>query len=197
MKQEFLWKNWKGNGDYMKIYDYSNLLQAVRETNTNKIIAESNRIADKKNALSKLEMELKTSGLLDDWYDLKRLCREANVRIMPYGGWDEKKQGVLMDDFQYFEDNGMFMECMSSGSHWTDYFGFSYKDREFKWKICHITSSTLFNGFDNEVSELNTKIKLIELFMERYEEYRNIQLQRIYMKIGKITEETMVIKNDR
>lgn len=30
MKQEFLWKNWKGNGDYMKMYDYSNLLQAVR-----------------------------------------------------------------------------------------------------------------------------------------------------------------------
>ena len=66
----------------MKMYDYSNLLQAVRETNTNKIVAENNRIADKKNALSKLEMELKASGLLDDWYDLKRLCREADVRIM-------------------------------------------------------------------------------------------------------------------
>ena len=41
MNQEFLRKNWKGNGDYMKIYNYSNLLQAVRETNTNKIIAEN------------------------------------------------------------------------------------------------------------------------------------------------------------
>lgn len=167
------------------MYDYSNLLQAVRETNTNKIIAENNRIADKKNALSKLEMELKTSGLLDDWYDLKRLCREAGVRIMPYGRWDEEKCEPLMDDFEYFRDNGMFMKCMSSGSCWSDYFGFSYKDREFKWKICHTTSSTLFDGFNNELSEFNTKMKLIELFMERYEEYRNIQLKRIYMKIVK------------
>jgi len=181
----------------MKMYDYSNLLQAVRETNTNKIIAENNRIADKKNTLSKLEMELKASGLLDDWCDLKRLCREANVRIMPYGGWDEEKHGVLMNDSRYFADNGMFMKCMSSGSHWSDYFGFSYKDMELRWKICHTTASTFFNGFDNEIIELNTKIELIELFMERYEEYRNIQLQRIYMKIGKITEETMAIKSDR
>ena len=178
----------------MKIYDYSNLLQAVRETNTNKIIAENNRIADKKNTLSKLEMELKESGLLDDWYDLKRLCREANVRIMPYGGWDESQFGKLMEDYEYSQDNGTFSQCMSSGSHWCDMFGFSYKDREFRWKIWHTTNSTLFTEFENEDIEIGTKIKLIELFMERYEEYRSVQLQRIYTKMGQTMEETMAIK---
>ena len=116
---------------------------------------------------------------------------------MPYGGWDEEKQGVLMDDFEYFEDNGMFMKCMSSGSHWSDYFGFSYKDREFKWKsviLHHLHYSMVLMM---KPLNLIQKIKLIELFMERYEEYRNIQLQRIYMKIGKVTEETIAIKSDR
>lgn len=180
----------------MKVYDYSNLLYVVRETNANKIIAENNRIADKKNILSKMEMELKTSGLLDDWYDLKRLCKEAAVRIMPYGGWDEVKFGKLMEDYEYFCDNGMFSICMSSGSHWCDMFGFSYKNREFKWKITHSTSTASFDGFADELGEIVTKIKLIELFMERYEEYRNIQLQRIYMKIGKVAEEIIAIKRD-
>lgn len=180
----------------MKVYNYSNLLQVIRDINTNKTMAENDRITDKKNKLLKLEMELKTSGLLDDWYDLKKLCREANVRIMPYGGWDEEKQEPLINNYQYFADNGMFMKCMSSGSHWSDYFGFSYKDKDFKWKTCHTTSSVFFNGFNDEITELITKIKLIKLFMETYEEYRNIQLQRIYMKIGKVAEETIAIKRE-
>ena len=37
-------------------------------------------------------------------------------------------------------------------------------------------------------------IKLIELFMKRYEEYRSVQLQRVYTKMGQTMEETMAIK---
>lgn len=173
----------------MTVYDYSNLLKAVRNAKTDKAIAENERTVSKKNILVKLEAELKSSGLLDDWYDLKRLCRETEIRIMPYGGWDEIKYGALMEDYEYFRDNGMFSQCMSSGSHWCDMFGFSYKDREFKWRITHSTNSTLFNGFENEYTEIDTKIKLIQLFMKRYEEYRAIQLQRIYTKLGKTFEE--------
>lgn len=174
----------------MKIYDYSNLLTTVRETNVKKIMAENERVLTKRAALLQLELELKESCLLDDWYDLQKTCREADIRIMPYGGWDELKKGPLMDDYRYFEDNGMFMDCISSGSHWADYFGFTYKDREFKWQIYHSTSSSLFRGVEDENTELDVKLKLIRLFMERYEEYRNIQLNRIYAKIGKVMEET-------
>lgn len=180
----------------MKIYDYSNLLTAVRESNVKKIMAQNERVLTKRAALLQLELELKESGILDDWYDLQKTCREADIRIMPYGGWDELKKGPLMDDYRYFEDNGMFMDCISSGSHWVDYFGFSYKNREFRWKIIHQTSTIFFRGFADENSEIDAKIRLIWLFLKRYEEYRNIQLQRIYVKIGKITEETLQIKND-
>lgn len=147
----------------MMLYDYSNLLNAVREIKTNKAIAENERTTSKKNKLLKLENELKSSGILDDWYDLKKICREFDIRIMPYGGYDENKKGTLMEDCVYFMDNGTFAERMSSGSHWCDYFGFSYKDREFKWKIMHSTNSSLFNGFNNEDAEIDTKIRLIEL----------------------------------
>ena len=176
------------------LYNYNNLLEAVREIKTNKTIAENERAMNKKNKLLKMENELKSSGLLDDWYDLKRTCRELDIRLMPYGGYDESKRDELMEDYEYFQDNGMFSQIMSSGSHWCDKFGFSYKDREFKWKITHTTNSVLFNGFPNEDVEIDTKIRLIEIFMKRYEEYRNIQLQRIYAKMGHIVEETMEIK---
>lgn len=178
----------------MKIYDYRNLLKEVMEIKTNKIIAENERVLNKKEKLLKMENEIKASGILDDWYDLKRICRELDIRIMPYGGWDETKHGALMEDYNYFDDNGMFLVCMSSGSYWSDYFGFSYKDREFKWKFCHTTNTILFNEFKSEDKEIDTKIMLIELFMKRYEEYRDIQLQRIYAKMGETMEEIIEIK---
>lgn len=178
----------------MKMYDYNNLLIAVNDIKLNKAIAENERTMNKKNKLLKLEQELKSSGILDDWYDLKRICREFNVRIMPYGDWEENKRGALMDDHRYFADNGTFVKCMSSGSHWADYFGFSYKDREFKWIISHVTDTHLFNGFKDENIKIDAKIELIETFMKRYEEYRNIQLQRLYTKMGKTIEEIIKIK---
>ena len=86
----------------MMVYDYNILLKVIKEAKTNKIIAENERTANKKNKLIKLEQELELSGLLDDWDDLKRTCREMEIRIMPYGGWDEAKQGTLMEDYEYF-----------------------------------------------------------------------------------------------
>lgn len=178
----------------MMLYDYSNLLKTVREIKTNKTIAENERTMNKRNELLKMENELKSSGILDDWYDLKRICKEFEIRIMPYGEWYESKKEPLMKDYEYFRDNGSFAQCMSSGSHWSDYFGFSYKNREFEWKIWHSTNSYLFERFLNKNDEIDTKIKLIKIFMKRYEEYRDIQLERLYTKMGQVTEETMKIK---
>ena len=105
----------------MKIYDYSNLLTTVRETNMKKIMAENERVLTKRAALLQLELELKESCLLDDWYDLQKTCREADIRIMPYGGWDELKKGPLMDDYRYFEDNGIFRQPFFFYYHGRDY----------------------------------------------------------------------------
>ena len=57
----------------MKLYDYDNLLKTIREIKTSKIIAENERIMNKKNKLLRIENELKSSGILDDWYDLKKM----------------------------------------------------------------------------------------------------------------------------
>ena len=51
----------------MMVYDYSSLLKAVKKAKANKIIAENERTTSKKNMLVKMETELKSSGLLDDW----------------------------------------------------------------------------------------------------------------------------------
>ena len=180
----------------MMIYDYNNLLKAVREIKTSKIIAENERTASKKNKLAKLELDLKSSGLLDDWYDLKRTCKELGIRIMPYGGWDEEQQGPLMDDFEYFDDSGMFLERKGPSSDRHNMFGFSYKDMEFKWRTATLASPVSFHGYDNEDAEIDAKIRLIKLFMANYEEYRAIQLRRIYTKLGKEIEKIKKIKSE-
>ena len=51
--------------------------------------------------------------------------------------------------------------------------------------------------FSNEDSEIETKIKLIQLFLSNYEEYRSVQLDRIYKKMSKISEETKEIKDEQ
>ena len=54
----------------------------------------------------------------------------------------------------------------------------------------------MFNGFDSEDAEINVKINLIETFMKTYEEYRNIQLERLYTKMGNTIEDILKIKNE-
>ena len=65
----------------MMLYNYDNLLNAVREIKTNKTIAENERTMNKRNKLLRLENELKSSGILDDWYDLKRLAENLMYEL--------------------------------------------------------------------------------------------------------------------
>ena len=74
---------------------------------------------------------------------------------------------------------------------------FSYYDKEFEWNIWHSTDYVLFSKFSNEDSEIETKIKLIQLFLSHYEEYRSVQLDRINKKMSKISEETKEIKDEQ
>ena len=81
----------------MTIYDYSDLLKMIANINTDKIIAKNERTMNNKNRLAKMENKLLTCGILNDWYDLKKSCKRLNVRLAPYGNWDEETQGPLMD----------------------------------------------------------------------------------------------------
>ena len=151
----------------MTIYDYSDLLKMIANINTDKIIAKNERTMNNKNRLAKMENKLLTCGILNDWYDLKKSCKRLNVRLAPYGNWDEETQGPLMKDQngKYFMNNGTFSICMSSGSHWSDHFGFSYYDKEQK-KIV---------GFDidllDKISDyLGFEYKLYPLSMKQIEQ---------------------------
>ena len=75
---------------YMTIYDYSDLLKMIANINTDKIIAKNERTMNNKNRLAKMENKLLTCGILNDWYDLKKSCKRLNVRLAPYGNWDEE-----------------------------------------------------------------------------------------------------------
>ena len=74
----------------MTIYDYSDLLKMIANINTDKIIAKNERTMNNKNRLAKMENKLLTCGILNDWYDLKKSCKRLNVRLAPYGNWDEE-----------------------------------------------------------------------------------------------------------
>lgn len=74
----------------MTIYDYSDLLKMIANINTDKIIAKNERTMNNKNRLAKMENKLLTCGILNDWYDLKKSCKRLNVRLAPYGNWDER-----------------------------------------------------------------------------------------------------------
>lgn len=91
----------------MTIYDYSDLLKMIANINTDKIIAKNERTMNNKNRLAKMENKLLTCGILNDWYDLKKSCKRLNVRLAPYGNWDEETQGPLMKD-----QNGKYFMIM-------------------------------------------------------------------------------------
>lgn len=179
----------------MIIHDYSNLLNAIDSLHTEKELEKLRILHDKEMELKTLELKIENNNILKDWDQLKEACRKVEVRLCPYGNWDEAIQGMLMDNGSYFSDGGSFLDCMSSGSHWSDYYGFNGKNGKINWIIKHTTSTTLFKGFDDKQKEVNKKIQMLNLFLQLYEEYKAIQLQRIYAKMGKLTEEIFVLKS--
>lgn len=181
----------------MKIYNYNGLLEAIGEINTNKAKAENERLMSKKTKLLDLENQIESMGILDDWYDLKCACKKANVRIMPYGRYDEDKKGPLMNSCHYFQDNGIFGIDVNTSTCYNDFFGFINRNRDGKisWIFRH-QGTTTTPRFKNEEQEISYKTEVLNKFLEMYEEYREIQLQRIFNAMGKITEETNKIRKE-
>lgn len=179
----------------MKTYDYSGLLKAIGDIKTEQKKAINEKLFYKKQTLIDLENKIVSSGMLNDWVGLKRTCRQVGVRLCPYGGYNENVQGILMQYHDYYEDAGMFTKVISSGSHWCDRFGFIFKDGQLIWKWWSMTKPFV-NEFTNEEEEVSTKIDILNIFLKTYEKYREIQLQRVFNAMGKLSEKTKQIREE-
>ena len=179
----------------MKRYDYSGLIKVIGEIKTNQTKAINEELLSQKQQLADLENEVMTSGMLEDWTELKRTCRQVGVRLFPYGGYNsvvnknEENTSVLMND-SYFQDNGMF--ATSCGFHRYNY-GFIYKDGSIVWQWWFI-GKTVNDSFCSEKEKIATKISILKKFLDTYEEYREIQLQRVMWAMGEIAENTKKIR---
>ena len=179
----------------MKRYDYSGLIKVIGEIKTNQTKAINEELLSQKQRLADLENEVITSGMLEDWVELKRTCRQVGIRLFPYGGYNsvvnknEENTSVLMEN-SYFQDEGMF--ATPCGVHRHNY-GFVYKDGKIVWQWWFIGRS-VNDSFCSEKEEISTKISILERFLDTYEEYREIQLQRVMWAMGEIAENTRKIR---
>ena len=179
----------------MKRYDYSGLLKVIGEIKTNQTKAINEELLSKKQRLADLENEVITSGMLEDWTELKRTCRQVGIRLYPYGGYNsvvnknEENTSVLMNN-SYFQDEGMF--ATSCGFHRYNY-GFIYKDGSIVWQWWFI-GKPVNDSFCSEKEKIATKISILKKFLDTYEEYREIQLQRVMWAMGEIAENTRKIR---
>ena len=173
----------------MKRYDYSGLIKVIGEIKTNQTKAINEELLSQKQRLADLENEAITSGMLEDWVQLKNTCRQVGIRLFPYGGYNsvvnknEDNTSVLMNN-SYFQDEGMF--ATSCGVHRYNY-GFIYKDGSIVWQWWFI-GKTVNDSFCSEKEEIATKISILKKFLDTYEEYREIQLQRVIWAMGEIAE---------
>ena len=171
----------------MKLFDYSELIRVINNVEFREEREKTQEIMNIKEQYINLKKEIINSGILDDWYRLKQLCSKANIRLSVSHQGSESMGRIIghSEDFKYcqeYKDNGLFCKCMSSGSHWSDYFGFDYETgKDMFWKIYHTTNSRLFLGFGAEdvKKEYETKITLLKTFRDTYEDYRDFQLKKI------------------
>lgn len=176
----------------MKLFDYSELIRVIDNVEIREKKEKEMGIISLKEKYRKLERTMIESGIFDDWNRLKRLCSKAKIRLCA-SHQGSNSIGCIVnhkEDYKYcqeYRDDGIFSKCMDSGSHWSDYFGFTYSvERSVVWNITHNTKTHWFNGFGTEDTEkeYTTKIYLLETFKNTYEDYRDFQLRRIEEKFN-------------
>ena len=179
----------------MKRYDYSGLIKVIGEIKTNQTKAINEELLSQKQRLADLENEVITSDMLEDWTELKRTCRQVGIRLFPYGGYNsvvnknEDNTKVLMND-SYFQDEGNFStRCGFRNNN----YGFIYKDGKIVWHWWFI-GRVVEDSFSSEKEEIATKISILQKFLDTYEEYREIQLQRVIWAMGEIADNTEKIR---
>jgi hypothetical protein len=172
----------------MQLFDYSELMRVIDNVEIREQQEKDMALTNLKERYKELEKTLINSGIFDDWNRLKELCSKANIRlcVSHQGSCSIGRVINHEEDFKYcqeYRDEGIFSKCMDSGSHWSDYYGFIYTaEKELVWKITHTTNTHWFEGFAVEKIEekYQTRISLLETFLNTYEDYRNFQLKRIH-----------------
>lgn len=174
----------------MKLYDYSELIRVIDNVEMREEREKIQGILTLKEKCNALERSLVESGMFDDWNRLKQLCRKAGVRLCVSHLAEHSIGYVLgVGDFTYcnmYNDDGCIKKLMSSGSSWSDYYGFIYSAEEgILWRVWHTSRFHIFNGFEeNEKSKYETRIHMLETFRDTYEHYREFQLKKIEEKFG-------------
>ena len=184
----------------MKMFDYSELIRVIGNVEMREERERVMALLSLKEKCEKLEQSLIESGIFDDWNRLKQLCAKAKVRLC-VSNQGSNSMGIRLglNDYGYcheYRDDGFFSTIMSSGSHWSDSYGFTYESgRGLAWKTCHMTSSYMFVGFKEgqEEKKWSTKMHLLETFRDTYENYRNFQLQNIEDKFASRIKATDII----
>ena len=183
------------------MYDYNELIRVIGNVEKREERERIMAILDLKERCEELEHYLVESGMLDDWNRLKKLCSKAEVRLCVSRMGNESIGCVLgIGDYFYcneYLDNGMICKCMSSGGHWCDYYGFTYEtDKRIIWRTIHCTDTHLFKGFDGEYNKkrYETRIELLDAFINTYEIYRDYQLKVIDEKFAERIKVEDIIK---
>ena len=174
----------------MKMFDYSELIRVIGNVEMREEREKMMEVQSLKEKYEELERSLVMSGIFDDWNRLKQLCDKAKVRLCVSHIGDGSIGCVLgVGDFAYcniYDDQGRIKKLMSSGSTWSDYYGFIYDlGSGIVWKTWNTSSFHIFDGFaNNERRKYETKIEMLETFRDTYEHYRMFQLQKIEDKFG-------------
>ena len=183
----------------MELYNYENLIRVIGNVEKREENEKLQGLFSLKEKYFELEKNLIQSGILEDWVRLKELCRKAQVRLCVSHISSGSIGCVLgVGDFKYaniYDDNGRIKKLMSSGSHWSDYYGFYYDTKAhcLIWEFRHTTDYHSFEYFKTEEEKYNTKIYLLEEFKNTYENYRKFQLMKIEEKFGsRITVEDII-----
>lgn len=171
----------------MKLYDYTNLLNVIREVDLETSKLNNLKRTALKNKCLDLEHKLLNSGILEDWCRLSKLGH-----VDYYNRWRNAYLNNVYDDsneFMEYDRDWKFKIMMSSGSHWSDYLCLdprcSVDKGKLVWTIMHSTNTTFFNGFRNEEHECKTKILVMETLMETYEDYRTHMLNGLEEAMNK------------
>ena len=174
----------------MKMFDYSEMIRIIGNVEMREEREKLMAILSLKEKCEKLEQSLVKSGIFDDWNRLKQLCAKAKVRLCVSNiGDDSMGIRLGLNSYEYcneYRDNGTFSTLMSSGSGWSDYYGFTYDGIKVTWTTHHTTSYRSFDGFNEKQEEKkwSTRMRLLETFRDTYESYRDYQLQRIEDKFA-------------
>jgi len=175
----------------MKLFDYSKLIRVIDNVEIREEREKAMELIDLKERYRMLERLILESGILDDWSRLKKLCLKADVDLNVSHIGDSSIGRVLKheEDFRFcseYGSNGAFCKWMSSGSHWSDYYGFVYQEERLIWKTYHTSNTHIFEGFGvDEQRKYETQIYLLEKFRDTYEIYRDFQLKKIEKKFEK------------